>query len=183
MQLLPVWDATLNFNIFRNEVRGTNIAPELNNSGTAYFVKANTNVKLPAGFSLQLNGNYESPKVLAQGTLNEVYWVDIALRKNLLNNKATLVLNVSDIFNTRKYTTNYDYVTYYLSAYRDRETRIGNISFTYRFGNDQMPQAKSSGGDKRPRKADRKEEKPTEKERNNLKSDDSEGGNSGGGGK
>ena len=183
MQLMTGWDATVNFNLFRNEVRGTNIAPELNNSGTAYFAKANTNVKLPAGFSLQVNGNYESPKVLAQGTLNEVYWLDIALRKNLLKNKATLVLNVSDIFNTRKYTTNYDYVTYYLQAYRDRETRIGNISFTYRFGKDQMPQVKGSNEKQRPRKTEKKDEKPAEKERNNLKSDDSEGGGSGSGGK
>jgi iron complex outermembrane receptor protein len=176
MQILPIWDATINFNIFRNEVRGTNVAPELNNSGTAYFAKANTNVKMPYGFSLQLNGNYEAPKVLAQGTLSEVYWMDIALRKNLFNNKATLVLNVSDIFNTRKYTTEYNYTTYYLSSYRDRETRIGNISFTYRFGKDNNGGnvAKSNnGGNKRKEK---KEEKPTDKERNNLKSDESDGG-------
>jgi outer membrane receptor protein involved in Fe transport len=185
MQLLPGWDATVNFNIFNNEVRGTNVAPELNNSGTAYFAKANTNIKLPKGFSLQLNGNYESPKILAQGTLSDVYWIDVALRKNVFKNKGTLVLNVSDILNTRKYTTNYDYNTYYLSSYRDRETRIGNISFTYRFGKDQnsAPQAKNTGGDKRPKKTDKKVEKPVEKERNNLKSDESEGGggNSGGG--
>lgn len=175
IQLLPIWDATVNFNIFRNEVRGTNIAPELNNSGTAFFTKLNTNVKLPAGFSLQVNGNYESPKILAQGTLNEVYWLDIALRKNLLNNKATLVLNVSDIFNTRKYTTNYDYVTYYLSSYRDRETRIGNISFTYRFGKDNSGNVakNNNGGNKR---REKKEDRPTDKERNNLKSDESDGG-------
>jgi outer membrane receptor protein involved in Fe transport len=177
LQLLPVWDATVNFNIFRNEVRGTNIAPELNNSGTAFFTKVNTNVKLPAGFSLQFNGNYESPKVLAQGTLSEVYWVDVAIKKNLLHNKATLVLNVSDIFNTRKYTTNYNYVAYYLNSYRDRETRIGNISFTYRFGKDNNGGgvAKNNGGGNK-RSKDKKEDKPADKERNNLKSDESDGG-------
>ncbi len=183
MQIIQGWDATVNFNIFRNEVKGTNIAPELNNSGTAYFAKLNTNIKLPAGFSLQLNGNYESPKVLAQGTLSKVYWVDVALRKNLLKNKATLVVNVSDIFDTRKYTTNYDYGTYYLSSYRDRETRIGNISFTYRFGKDQMSAPKSMDNSKqRPtaKPKDKKDEKPTDKERNNLKSDESESGGSGG---
>lgn len=178
LQLLPSWDATINFNIFRNEVQGTNVAPELNNSGTAYFAKANTNIKLPAGFSLQLNGNYESPKILAQGTLSEVYWVDAALRKNLLKNKATLVLNVSDIFNTRKYTTGYDYLTYYLDSYRDRETRIGNISFTYRFGKENSGAvAKTNNGGNR-RGKEKKDDKPADKERNNLKSDESDGGGS-----
>ena len=185
-QILPMWDATLNLNFFKNEVRGSNIAPELNNTGYGWFAKANTNVKLPKGFSLQLNGNYESPKVLAQGKLQEAYWVDIALRKNLLNNKATLVINVSDIFNTRKYTTRYDYLTYYQTTYRDRETRIGNISFTYRFGksdNGGAPQGGNNNGGNRKRSQpkEKKVEKPTEKERNNLKSDESDGGGQQGG--
>jgi outer membrane receptor protein involved in Fe transport len=178
-QILPIWDATLNLNFFHNNVRGGNIAPELNNSGTAWFAKANTNLKLPAGFSLQLNGNYEAPKVLAQGYLSEVYWIDIALRKNMLKNKATLVLNVSDILNTRKYTTAYEYPTYYQNTYRDRETRIGNISFTYRFGSDKqpgMPQGASAVNGNKRKGREKKEEKPAEKDRNNLKSDESEGG-------
>ncbi|MBL7717280.1 MAG: TonB-dependent receptor [Flavipsychrobacter sp.] len=184
MQLLPIWDATVNFNLFRNEVRGTNIAPELNNSGTAWFTKANTNIRLPKGFSLQLNGNYESPKVLAQGKLQEVYWVDIALRKNFFNNKATLVLNVSDVFDTRKYSTDFLYDTYLQTSYRDRETRIGNISFTYRFGKSDSGTGPAKPTEsKRPKTREKKEEKPVEKDRNNLRGDESEGGGSGGPGK
>lgn len=179
-QLLPMWDATFSFNFFQNEVRGANIDPLLNNSGFSWFGKFNTNLKLPAGFSLQMNGNYEAPKVAAQGTLQEVYWIDAAIKKNLLKNKATVTLNVSDIFNTRKYTTVYAYPLSTQTTYRDRETRIGNITFTYRFGKSEFGKEPKGMNGNRRRDKDGKETK----ERENLKTDDSgggEGGSPGGG--
>src|SRR5690606_17746312 len=95
LQLInKVWDMTLNTNFFRNEILGSNIDPTLDNSGFGWFAKLNTTVKLPKEFSLQFNGNYEGPKVVAQGNREEVYWIDIALRKSMLKGKANLVLNV-----------------------------------------------------------------------------------------
>lgn len=166
LQVLPIWDITPSVNFFRNEISGTNIDPSLNNSGYSWFAKMNTNIKLPYGFSFQVNGNYEAPKVAGQGKLQEAYWLDAAVKKNLFNNKATLTVNVSDIFNTRKYTTNYTYPTYVQTTYRDRETRIGNISFNYRFGKSEVKQAAN-------RKRGEQNNTPVkEKERENLKTDD-----------
>lgn len=133
-QIMPIWDATLNFNFFQNVISGKNIDPTVDNSGFSWLGKVNTNLRLPKGFFLQVNGNYEAPKPAAQGHIQEVGWVDAAIRKNLWNNKATVVFNVSDIFNTRKYTTDYDLGSSFQSIYRDRETRIGTLTFTYRFG-------------------------------------------------
>ncbi len=164
-QILPIWDATLNFNFFKNRIEGTNIDPTLDNSGSSWFGKVNTNLRLPAGFSIQLNGNYEAPKVAAQGELQEVYWIDAAIRKNLWGGKANVVLNVSDIFNTRKYTTIYDLPAYTQTTYRDRETRIGNITFTYRFGKSDI-----KGGGRRRQQASSQQ---GNKERDtNLKTDE-----------
>lgn len=133
-QIVKIWDITFNANLFQNQILGNNIDPTLDNSGFSWFGKVNTNIKLPKDFSLQINANYEAPKIEAQGTREEVYWIDAAIRKNLLKDKATLVLNVSDIFDTRKYTTNFEFATARQVAYRDRETRIGRITFSYRFG-------------------------------------------------
>jgi len=180
MQLLPKWDATLSFNFFQNEVRGANIDPVLNNSGFSWFSKLNTNIKLPKDFSVQINGNYEAPKVAAQGTLKEVYWLDVAVRKNLLKNKATLTANVSDILNTRKYTTVYDYPAYTQTTYRDRETRIGNISFTYRFGRSESSNKEPRGMGGNNRRGGKDQKGQQTKERDNLKTDEGGGGGEGG---
>lgn len=134
-QLLPIWDATFNANFFRNELSGgNNISTALNNTGTSWFLKMNSSIRLPEEFSIQVNANYDAPKIAPQGNVHEVYWVDLAVRKNLFDGKANIVLNISDLLNTRKYTTVYDLPAATQTRYRDRETRIAQFTFTYRFG-------------------------------------------------
>lgn len=177
-----IWDMTLNTNLFHNQILGSNIDPTLDNSGFGWFAKLNSTVKLPKNFSVQVNGNYEGPKVVAQGTRQEVYWIDVALRKNFWDGKANLVLNVSDIFNTRKYTNEFDFANSFQTSYNDRETRIGNITFSYRFGTSEN---RGFGGRKRNGRANKTETTPdTNKDRDNIKDkeDDNGGGNNGGGG-
>lgn len=169
-----VWDVMLNTNFFRNEIFGTNIDPSIDNSGFSWMGKLNSTLKLPADFSLQVNGNYRSPKIVAQGRRKEVYWIDVALRKSLWDGKANLVLNVSDIFNTRKYTTNYDFLNNWQSSYNDRETRIGRISFTYRFGNTDR---KGFGSRKKSDYTPKKTSTPaTNKDRDKIKDKEDDGG-------
>lgn len=168
-QLLPIWDATLNVNLFQNIIQGKNIDPSLDNSGFSWLSKLNTNLRLPKGFSLQVNGNYEAPKPAAQGRLQDAWWLDAAVRKNLWNNKATIVFNVSDIFNTRKYTTDYDLGNAIQSVYRDRETRIGTLTFTYRFGKSDLK------GDSRRGRQQQQQQTPA-KDRDRLKQGEEQGG-------
>jgi uncharacterized membrane protein YgcG len=129
-----------------------------------------------------LNGNYESSKVIAQGYLHPSWWLDLALRKNFLKNKATLILNCSDIFKSRVFVTDYNLSSYYETINRVKETRIGNVTFTYRFGKSDLKQ----GGGKRGMKDDKpKQVNPDVKDReNNLKDgeDGDQGGPGGGGG-
>lgn len=187
-QLLPFWDATVNLNFFQNDLsigslKDTAYKKYLTDkSGSSWFGKINTNIKLPKNFSVQINANYESPKVIAQGTLNESYWVDVAIRKNLLKNKATIVLNCSDIFNTRTFVTNYNLSSYYQTINRVKENRIVNLTFTYRFGKADIGKGGGMGKGKG-EKSDKKPIKPSDEDReNNLKEKD-DNDQPGGGGK
>jgi len=194
VQILPIWDATLNFNFFQNKIDTGNSLPAgdhsfvSGNSGFSWFGKVNTSIKLPKSFSIQINGNYESAKPIAQGTLKEVYWMDVALRKNFWKNKATLVLNCSDVFNTRKYTTLYNIPNEYNETYyRDRETRVGTLTFTYRFGKE--AKANTPGGGRKGKNGTQQQDKE-DREQNLKQGDDNDqggggmgnGGGQGGGG-
>jgi len=179
VQLLPIWDATFNVNFFQNQLVIGNIDSSYkglaNNSGFTWFGKVNTNIKLPKNFSFQVNANYESPKIIAQGTLKETYWVDIALRKNFWKNKATLILNCSDVFKTHVFVTDYTAINETIN--RVKETRIGNITFTYRFGKSDVGKNTGKKG-----KQDKTNLAPTDEERDkNLKQgDDNDQGGGGG---
>jgi len=187
VQLLPIWDATLNFNFFQNKISAGNVDPAYqayitDNSGFSWFGKINTSIKIPGGFSLQINANYESPKVIAGGSLKETYWVDMALKKNLWKNKATVIINCSDIFKTHQFVTIYDNPSYHETIDRVRETRIGNLTFTYRFGKSDIGSGKGKG---KPKDNGNNLQKDKEDRENNLKGDDKDdqgGGGQGGNG-
>ena len=176
-QILKPWDATISTNFFQNKINGDNIDPSISNDGFSWFAKLNSNYKFSKQLSLQLMANYESAKPAAQGRLQEVYWMDLALKGNFLkNNKASVTLNVTDIFNTRKYTTNYNLPLYFQSIYRDRETRIATITFTYKFGRTEFG-GMDAGRGKRGKGGSSEQKKELKERDGNLKSGgDDEGG-------
>ncbi len=189
LQFTKIWDGSISANFFNNQLTVGNIDPGYsayiaNNSGYGWFSKVNSSVKLPANFSLQFNGNYESPKVITQGKQRESYWLDVAVRKNLWKNKANLVINCSDVFKTRQFINNYNTTLYYQTINRVKETRIGNITFTYRFGKQEggKPGGVGEKGRGGKRGEGKRTDAPTDNDRtNNLKQND-DSDNSGGGG-
>jgi outer membrane receptor protein involved in Fe transport len=164
-QLKSYWDATVNFNYFNNVINGMVGTASLNNTGSSWFSKINSNIKLPKNSSIQISGGYEAPKIAAQGTLKEVYWLDIALRKNFFKNKVTGVVNFTDIFNSRKTTNVYEFNNALQTIYRDKETRIINFTISYRFGN-----SDSKNNNKKPKESI----VVPVNDRNNIKQEDSE---------
>jgi hypothetical protein len=149
------WDATVSANFFQNEiVIASSAASEIsqylsNKAGYGMFAKGNINIRLPKNISIQLNGNYESPKVVAQGKLRETAWMDVAVKKNVLKNKGTITINCSDVFKTHRFINDYMLNTYDQTINRVKETRIGNISFSYRFGKTEIGKNIASGKEKR----------------------------------
>jgi iron complex outermembrane recepter protein len=188
IQILPIWDATLDFNFFQNQIDTGNLPASYasyvtGNSGFSWFGKINTNIKLPKQFSVQLNGNYESAKPIAQGTLKEVYWLDVAVKKSFWKNKLSLVLNCSDVFNTRKYTTDYNLSAYHEVSYRDRETRVGQFTVTYRFG--KVPGQGGGPSGRKGKGNNNNQQNQQDREQNLKQGDDDQGGGglgTGGGG-
>ena len=176
LQFSKPWDATFNFNLFKTNIINNVVSQAVNTSGTSWFAKINTTYKLNQGSSIQLNANYEAPKVSAQGKTQEVYWIDLAYKANFWNSKGSVTLSISDILNTRKYTTIYDYSSYYQVNYRDRETRIANITFTYRIGKSDGKATNNKKG--KPEKSQNTEDKKAKSRDNLLKEgdDNNEGG-------
>lgn len=169
------WDVTANANFFQNEILGSGVDPTLDNSGFGWLGKVNTNIKLPLDFSFQVNYNYRSPKILSQGIRKDAYWIDLALRKNFWDGKANIVLNVSDIFNTQKFTTEIDNASFFQSNYTDKETRIGNINFSYRFGGNEKRGFGSKSGKGKPNTEELKPD--VNKDRDQVKDGEGGGGN------
>jgi len=155
------WDMITNFNFYNSKINGSNIDPSLQSERLSYFVKWNNTFKLPANFSIQFSGDYQSKSVLpqssgqgggrgggfggggygggaqptAQGYVNANYGFDGAIKKEFLKNKAaSLTLSVNDIFRTKKYSY-YSESTYFTqTSTRRRDAQVFRLNFNYRFG-------------------------------------------------
>ncbi|WP_164735503.1 outer membrane beta-barrel family protein [Pseudoflavitalea rhizosphaerae] len=90
---------------------------------------------LPKGFKAELFGSYTSPMIIGAYRINSVFTMDAGVSKSLFNNQATVVLNVSDLFNTN--VSVFDVKGFGVSSYNRNkmESRFVKLAFTWRFGN------------------------------------------------
>lgn len=134
VQVSNWWDATVSGNFFYSEIIGDNIQEGFNNSNYSWTVSLLSNMAIPNLFTFQVQGNYRGPIVFPQGEI-EPYWrINADIRKNIMNDKATISLNISDIFNTRIFRIRNEDNRFVKDRLYNRETRIGTIAFTYRIG-------------------------------------------------
>ena len=136
LPILKWWNATANLNLYRTSINADNLAEDLSNSGFSWFAKVNSDIKIKDIVTFQLTGNYTAPQVMAQGKTLSSGGMDIAVKKDLLKNKAaSLIISLSDVLNTEKERVQtYSENLFTQEAINKPITRVLKINFTYTFG-------------------------------------------------
>ncbi len=146
LQLTDWFDATLTGNFFHSKVSGENIERGFSNSNFSWTVSLLSNMAIPKFLTLQLQGNYRGPMVMPQGEIRPFWTVNLGARRDVFNNKGTISLNVSDIFNTGVFKIYTEDERFVQDRVFSRETRIATLSFTYRFGGFQERKSERTQG-------------------------------------
>lgn len=123
-------DLMLNANVFNFSVN----VDTFSNTGWAGNGKVSLNYRLPASFSVQINGAYEGNRPQPQGDRKGITYADFAIKKSFFNNIANVTFNISDVFNTRREITFLELPQYYQESMRRRDTRFYRISIQIPFG-------------------------------------------------
>lgn len=149
LQFTNWFDATLTGNFFHSKVSGENIERGFSNSNFSWTVSLLSNMAIPNFLTLQLQGKYRGPMVMPQGEIRPFWTVNLGAKKDVFNNKGTISLNVSDIFNTGVFKIYTEDERFVQDRVFSRETRIATLSFTYRFGGfqDRRSERPQGGGD------------------------------------
>lgn len=127
-------DLTLNGNIFHVNINATGSNGQaLENKGWSWNTKAIASYKLPRAFTAQVNGSYEAPRIIPQGKTIPVYSVDFSLNKDV-GKKWSFNFTINDIFNTRRFGSQFATDLFTQDLSRRRDVRFFRIGFTYRFG-------------------------------------------------
>ena len=128
-------DATINLNAFYIYLNGIVVPtePEVTTKGYAYNTKATLSYRFPKQLTLQVNGNYESPRILLLGFSLPIYSMDVSINK-MVGTKWVINATLSDAFNTRRMGTNFQTPYYIQELSRRRESRYVRLTLTYIFG-------------------------------------------------
>ncbi len=127
--------ANLNVSFFRSEIEGSKGLGIEGSESFEWMAKLNMNFPLRKDLNLSLAGNYNSPRTMAQGKMEEVYFADVALRYDFLKSKASLSFRVSDIFDSRRFNGETWGEGFAIKMNRKMESRVAYLGFTYRINN------------------------------------------------
>jgi hypothetical protein len=146
-QITKWWSNVTNFNIYYARYDGNIANTPLRNGSPTFDLNTNNTFLLPGNFSAELGLFYQARQIYGYMEVNPVWMLNAGVQKHLLNRKATIRLNIQDIFFKGFPSATSNYTGYREDFVAERETRVANISFIYRFGkNTVAPVRKRSGG-------------------------------------
>ena len=137
------WNMINNANVFYNKFNGNLSGAQLNDGAPAANIRTNNTFTFKKGWSAELNANLNTGGRYGYMVLKTQWGVGIGAQKNIMGGKGTIRFNVTDIFWTNLPNAKVEYVGSYVENWHAyRETRVANVSFVYRFGNNKVQQAR-----------------------------------------
>lgn len=112
------------------------------NEANGMFSRFGVTTQLPYDIGFQVRGNYRGSMKGADTDIDPMFFMNMALTKDLFKKKGTLTFNVSDLFNTRKRGREVVTDTYSSDSDFQWRERQWMLNFTYRFGNSKKERSK-----------------------------------------
>lgn len=143
------------FNFFQFSSEGSFNGVDYGNNNSSWFARFSSKFTLPAKIDFQANSFYSGPRQNAQTKSEGIFSLNMAMSKDLFNENATLSLNVSDVFNSRKRRSFTE--TQFFTSDSEFQWRVRqiNLSFIYRFN---QPKDRNQRGRGRQQNGDEIEE-------------------------
>ena len=127
------WNMNGNFNLYNAKTIGEFDNVDYGAENFSWFVRLNNKVTLPAKIDWQTRLFYMGPREDAQNKRKGMFSTDLAFSKDLFQENASITLNISDVFNTRKMSSESTTPNYISNGEFRWRQRSFNIAFTYRF--------------------------------------------------
>lgn len=134
VKINKLWNMINNGNLYYNKYNGELGGTVLNNGRPSLDVRTNNTFILGKGWTSELNGSFNSGGQYGFMVTDPQWSVSAGVQKTIFKNKGTLRFNISDIFWTNLPRAVITYNNYIEKWHAYRETRVANLSFTYRFG-------------------------------------------------
>lgn len=128
------WTGTQFANLFRNEFNVDDKGSRTTLKGTSFTFDSQNSFKIGDSWKIELNGLYRSKELSGVFTTKGYYMIAAGVKKDLMQNKASINLMVNDIFKSVQYKESSSYGGIKTYSYGRPDSRSVILSFSYRFG-------------------------------------------------
>jgi hypothetical protein len=135
------------FNLFREERDAGSLTTDYIKSATRWSANANAQLKIDANTNAQTNFNYNPPRILLQGRMSAMIWNGIGVRRQFMDKKGSLNLNVNDPFNLSHWNFTTNDRTHEQLSKTTFKNRQASLSITYNWGKPPQQQSRRSSQD------------------------------------
>ncbi|MEI6124697.1 MAG: TonB-dependent receptor [Bacteroidota bacterium] len=127
---------TINFSAsgYFDQIDASNLGYSTKQTALAWNAKLGLNFNVTKNTMLQINGNYRSSELTPQGKELPGYSVNAGMRQDFLKKKLSVLLTVSDIFNTLRWASEINTPTLYEKFIGKRRSQIVYLGISWRFG-------------------------------------------------
>ncbi|MEO8769768.1 MAG: TonB-dependent receptor [Ferruginibacter sp.] len=136
------WNMVNNADIYYQKFNGNFSGTKLNRGKPGADIKTNNSFSFKKGWSAELNGSFNSGGQDGFMVADPQWALSAGMQKTILKNKGTIRINISDIFWTNLPKAVITYDNYIERWHAQRESRVANLTFTYRFGNNKVQVAR-----------------------------------------
>ncbi len=141
------WNFILSANLFQNKIQGNvpNGEVDATTNSFQYNLRLMNNFQIGKQTSIQFMVMYRSKIKFLQGEITPMVFANLGVKYDFLkNNKASIAVNVSDVFHTQFFGVSTFGTSFNGNVKRYWESTVGNIVFTYRFGKSEGKPTSSS---------------------------------------
>ena len=136
------WNMINNGNLYYQKYHGNFSGTTLSNGKPAADIRTNNTFTFSKGWTAELNASLNTGGQYGFMVLDPQWGVGAGVQKTVLKKKGTLRFNITDIFWTNLPKAVITYNNYIEKWHAYRETRVGTITFTYRFGKNSVQGAR-----------------------------------------
>lgn len=144
---LPItkwWKSFTNISVFYNAFETVVSGELINRSSGGFYGQTQHTFTLTKSLSAEASFDYVSPQISDEGLfkMKSMYALNIGFSQQVLKKKGTVRLNVNDVFNNRRFRGEYTTTNREVSLANRWDSRQIRVSFTYRFGNSNVKEAR-----------------------------------------
>jgi len=138
LNITPWWHTYNSLQGYYNLYKGVYDGFALNKGITSFMLYTQQNFILPDGWKGDLSGMYKSTSIMGPSIISPMGMVSAGIAKSLMKDKATLKLNVQDVFQTMQFKGKIDFGGIDANSTFHLLDRAANLTFTWNFGNQKI---------------------------------------------